>query len=234
VNPKNNTTLSFLIDTSADISICKNTSINHRFDKTKQCKITGITNDEILSLEKATIDLYYKETIVQHEFHIVNSNLPLATDGILGRDFLMNYLAKIDYGTFTLQIMVKNEAIILPMRSKFKTTIEVPARSEVIQAILLHLKEDSIICNQEMIKGVFLANSIVPAKGIAHVKILNTLDRSITLSELKPKIHPLREYDITDYQRTARPSKKKVPRSYKKIKFRRNGPKCQKFHNKYL
>jgi len=104
---------------------------------------------------------------------------------------------------------VNNEIVTLPMRNKIKTSIQVPPRSEIIQAISLHLKEDSIICNQEIIKGVFLANAIIPAKGIAHIKILHTCEHSIILSELEPEIHPLKEYHILDYTKNPHASKKR-------------------------
>lgn len=107
-------------------------------------------------------------------------------------------MCKIDFETFTILFNVQGRDIIIPINSKpiYHTNITIPARSECIVPINLHIEEDSIVLNMEVKEGVYLGNSIIPAKGIAHVKLLNTRDNEITLDHLNCKVHPLRNYNI--------------------------------------
>lgn len=169
---------------------------NYELNKENQCKITGILNTKTYSHGTASINLAYEEIKTAHQFHIVDSDLPILTDGIIGRDFLMKYLCKIDYETFTLTMRINNEDITMPMKNNFKNFTKIPPRMEVIKAVHLNINEDSVICNRELIKGVFLSNAIVPANGTAHIRIVNTLDHEVTIPEFSPKIYPLRDYHI--------------------------------------
>lgn len=165
------------------------------------------------------MDLSYGEINIAHEFHIIDSNLPIITDGILGRDFLMKYLTKVDYETFTLTMIINNEEITIPMKSRLKNNIQIPARTEITQAVTLNIKEDSVICSQELINGVFLANSIIPSKGIAHVKILNTLDHEVTINEFIPEVHPLKEYKIINNISKPSPSEDRLHKIMQQLKL---------------
>ena len=43
------------------------------------------------------------------------------------------------------------------------------------------MEKDGVICNLEIIKGVFLANSIIPKDGYKHIKLLNVTDKTVKL-----------------------------------------------------
>lgn len=140
---------------------------------------------------------YRKDKAVIH-FQLVNGDFPIATDGILGRDFLINYLCKIDYETLTITINLKDKEYILPINTKIPTnkTVEIPPRTEIILPIKLNIQEDSVVFNQEIQKGVFLANSIAPAKGISHVKIMNVNSHAVNIEEFKCTTEKLTNYNI--------------------------------------
>ena len=88
VNYKN-TKLSFLIDTGADISICKLNLIN-KDEKIKDetITLTGITKEKVGSngIANLKFDIYGKQ--LNNNFHLVNSHFPIQSSGILGKDFL--------------------------------------------------------------------------------------------------------------------------------------------------
>lgn len=86
-----------------------------------------------------------------------NDYFAISTYGTLGRDFLVNYLCKIDYETFTITINSKNEAYILPIDTKLpmRKNIEIPPRTEYILPAELNIQEDSVTFNQEKMKAYF-------------------------------------------------------------------------------
>lgn len=200
INP--NQSLNLLIDTGADISICKENFINSDFINTcATCKFTGITNEEIFSTGKINLKLLLEEEIIEHEFAVVQSDFPIATDGIIGRDLLTRLLGKIDYETFTVTLLTESQEIIIPMYSKIPeiNTITIPKRSEVIIPISLDRQEDRIILNKELQQGIFVSNTIIPAKGICHIKILNTNSEDAKLQHINLDSEPLENYKILNY-----------------------------------
>lgn len=192
-----NTNFRFLIDTGADISIIKIGDFNN-ISKQGIATITGITTESIQCLGSKQINLEISNEIIEHTFHIVEDDFPITTDGILRRDILAKYMCKIDFETFTITFTVNGRDITIPMNSRpiQKTDIILPSRSESIIPLNLKVDEDSIVLNMEVTKGVYLGNTIIPAKGIAHVKVLNTRDEDVTLKHLDCKMHPLKNYEI--------------------------------------
>lgn len=195
-NSKQN--LKFLIDTGADISICKleNIAQDTIIDINKKCKLTGITKQETLTLGSVQLQLDFQCDVVKHSFHAVEQDFPIDTDGIIGRDFLTRYMCKIDYETQTLTVILDNTEVVTPLyinKNAFNI-IRIPPRTEIITPINLNLDQDSVILNEEIQTGVFIANSIVPSKGICHLKILNTTETEIIINKVKPKLIPLSNY----------------------------------------
>lgn len=197
--------MTFLIDTGADISICKNPFKNEfEYDCNNKCKLTGITTDEITSIGTAILTFEIGKDKTSINFHLVTEDFPTSTDGILGRDFLINHLCKIDYETFTLTLTINNRETTLPIDTKFQPndTFEIPPRTEMIFPINLNITKDSVILNQEIEQGVFLANSIVPANGNCHIKIINVNDYTSKIKQITINTEDLADYDIMSYQNT--------------------------------
>lgn len=137
---------------------------------------------------------------VYQKFYLVENDFPINTNGIIGRDFLINNMCKIDYELFTLSLSTEFTEYVLPLKTKVPEvlSIKVPARTEIIHPISIEVKEDSIILNSELQPGVFLANSIISKNGVVHVKILNTTEHDIKLCSIKPEIKYLKDYHVID------------------------------------
>jgi len=203
-----NTKIKLLIDTGADISLIKKDIIpeNLLFEN-DICRINGISDKEIISLGVSNLTLYLEDQKFKHKFYVINEEINLNTDGIIGRDFLMKYNCKIDYETCTIIIPTDTEDIILPMCMNIKNVynINIPARSEVIKQINIKLNEDSIVLGREVKNGVFIANSIIPAFGIKHIRLLNTTDNDINLKETQLQIEALTKYDVAHLNKDKHP-----------------------------
>ena len=189
----------FLIDTGADISLIKRNSLNNDIALDDNiCKIMGINDKESYSLGSFRANLDIDNNKFHQELYVINDDFPIQTDGIIGRDFLIKNKCKIDYELFTLHIQSMENEIISPIFTQLpdKEYITIPQRSEYIHHIRIDNTEESLILNQEIQKGIFLANTIIPAKGIKHVKILNTLEEEVTipLINIQPKISPISDY----------------------------------------
>lgn len=92
-----------------------------------------------------------------------------------------------------------NNVIIIPLYIYLPDNIKViniPARSQMIQAINIKVDEDSVVLNKELIDGVFVSNTIIPKNGIVHVKLLNTNECDVSLKNLQLDIKPLRNYHV--------------------------------------
>lgn len=128
----------------------------------------------------------------------VFSSLPCATAGILGHNFLDKYKAQINYRNKSITLSInKNKTITLQYDNTLvQTCYNLMKRSESINYIQTDRVNDCVICAEEITKGVFIASTIVkPINGRIPVQVLNTNEEDITISELKPKLRDLDEYD---------------------------------------
>lgn len=195
--------LTFLIDSGADISVINIKSFEFNLDisKEKFCTISGITENSTSSLGTMNLDLYIEDDCINQEFQVVDENFSLITDGILGRNFLINNLCNIDFETFTISINTKEQTHVLDLKTKIPeiTSFKIPARSHITQCINIARNEDVLIESQEIADGVFVGNSIVPKKGIAHIDILNTNNTDVQIKQFSIKTEPLNNYDIVDF-----------------------------------
>lgn len=193
--------LTFLIDTGADISLCKKLTISSdRIDDKEKCKLNGITKESVESSGTTELTLRIGEKFDRNRFHIVGDNFPIKTDGIIGRDILEKYICRIDFETYTITFSTKYDEVTIPMNTKPLTSsyVNIAARAEVIIPIDLVREEDSLILSKEIRRGVFVGNTIIPAKGVCHVKILNTNDRPVKLKHFDAEIKPLKDYRILE------------------------------------
>lgn len=194
-----NSVMTFLIDTGADVSLCKeNTVRNYEEDPDDYCLLTGISKDRIKSLGSTIVKIPIGEAIVNHKIQLVAYDFPIATDGILGRDFLCKYNCNIDYEKYILTVNAGSESVIFPIHDRTYgiSWVKIPPRSEVILPFKLDLEEDGVVCSREIAHGIFLANSIVPKTGNQHIRLLNVLDKTTVVRNLKVDTIPLRNYDI--------------------------------------
>ena len=64
----------------------------------------------------------------------------------------------------------------------------------MMQTKNLHLEEDSVVCAKQI--NIFIGNTITPKHGAKHIRILNTSDEEVTISQLDLQIKRLSYYNI--------------------------------------
>lgn len=77
--------------------------------------LNGIAGEVSLAKGSIKLDLLFDGNIIKHNLYVVEDNINIMTDGILGRDFLQIYNCKIDYETCVLVILCNDDEIVLPM-----------------------------------------------------------------------------------------------------------------------
>jgi hypothetical protein len=178
--------LKFLIDTGAEISIVKDTSMNPGiiYESTKKIYLKGIS-DVILKTEgTTTLKLLTSTHETTHVFHTVGSDFGCHYDGILGQDFWKKYKATINYSdrTITMSDVVlkfdnktnetKNETYKLILKPRTESIVRLPTKSKGL----------GIIPKGEIIPGVHLAESLTEEiNGYCVTSIVNTLEKEITI-----------------------------------------------------
>lgn len=190
---------SFLVDTQADISIIKESSLNDDIfiDETEKIRIRGITKDAMDSIGITYADIFFDDILLEHKLHIVPNSFNIPCDGIIGKDFIKNYKCKIDYDANTITFTVGNHLITLPLlQEPDMNTIILPARCEVIRKITLQNTNDiQIIDSQQIEEDVFIARTLVdPTK--PYVKILNTSENIKVLKNVKFSTENLNDYYV--------------------------------------
>lgn len=167
-------------------------------DQDDYCDLTGISDDIIRSLGSTNIKINVNSNIVEQRIQLVGNNFPIKTDGILGRDFLSAYRCNIDYDRYVLTFNISGETMVIPIHDNtFEfNKVRIPQRSEMILPFKIVLEEDAVILNREIIKGVYLANAIIPKNGHQHIKLLNATDKIVTIENLKVETVPLEGYNV--------------------------------------
>jgi hypothetical protein len=81
--------LKFLIDTGAEISIVKSTSLKpgFKFEPTKGINVKGISNALLRTEGTAALKLLTPTHETTHTFHIMGNSFECNYGGILGQDF---------------------------------------------------------------------------------------------------------------------------------------------------
>lgn len=201
-NNNTNTKLTFLIDTGADISLIKNSSDNFQdIDQNTITNIFGVGEGSTTSLGLVNIELATNNYIIPHNFHIVNSNFPIPTDGIIGIDFIKKYNCKLDFNTEEDWLILRPDNITCPINVPITHTIGnnstlLPARSEVVRLIKLDTSDEQILIpNQEIDTGIFIANTITTSKNTV-IRIINTTKRNQIINIDKIQFESLNKYEI--------------------------------------
>jgi len=91
--------LKFLIDTGAQLSLCKRTSIKEgsMYDPKRVVNVRGISSCTERTLGEIEIGLSTGNHETKHVFHVVGDGIRIPYDGILGQDFFISKRARIDY-----------------------------------------------------------------------------------------------------------------------------------------
>lgn len=194
--------LKFLVDTGSDISLVKENCVTVKkgLNRTNVFNISGVGSGVHTTLGEIGTKIVVSDcTEIYHQLHVVDSEFPVQTDGILGRDFLTMFRCKLDYESWILSFKVNGYDIEIPIQNQFGkckrgSEIIIPPRTEKVQAINLELEEDCVVHKRELVKGVFLASVVVPKNGFKHVQIVNTTDEEIIIPSFDVSYEPLKDY----------------------------------------
>jgi hypothetical protein len=153
--------LKFLIDTGAEISIVKSTSLKPgcNYEPTKGINVKGISNALLRTEGTAALKLLTPTHEATHTFHIMGNSFECNYDGILGQDFwkdkkaIINYCdRKIIMGEMTINC---NDETNRTVRETSKLTLK--TRTENIIKLPTKSKGHGIVSKREIVPGVYLA-----------------------------------------------------------------------------
>jgi hypothetical protein len=128
--------LDFLIDTGADISLIKSTKLLGEavFDPNHKVRVRGV--DGSIAQTHGVIEVGIQEGNfrVRFPFHLVNKQVDLVCDGILGRDFLQSTKANICYETKRITLEAVGYQVTREMIGvvAHQALAQLPKRAEVI------------------------------------------------------------------------------------------------------
>jgi hypothetical protein len=178
--------LKFLIDTGAEISIVKSTSLKPGFeyDPPKGINVKGITNALLRTEGTITLTLLTPTHETKHTFHVMGSSFECQYDGLLGRDFWENKEATINYCDRTI---IMGE-VVLDFDNKTDRAaskhckLTLKARTEHIVKLPTTFKGHGVISKKELVPRIFLAESLtMGCNGYCVTSIVNTLGKDVTI-----------------------------------------------------
>jgi hypothetical protein len=192
--------MKFLIDTGAELCLCKYSSIKEgiAYNSKKTLNVKGISDSIEKTLGELKIRLCTAGHETEHPFQIVGDGIDIPCDGILGKDFFERERVKIDYG--------RREVIMGKVRVGFDEGKKSNEQVDRVYTILkprsetiVRLSTDSpesrtgLISKRELVPGVIIAETLVTVReGTFLTSILNTNDQEIKIS--LPKV------GLEDYQ----------------------------------
>lgn len=193
----------FLVDSGASLSACKYKHAQ-KFNipiHTEDITIHGL-GGKVQAIGYVYLPMVLSNETIYHKFYVFD-NLPIKVNGILGRDFLNKYKAKLNFEKSNLTLEISNNNLVtLPIVDDCSVNINIPARSESIHFIETDFTEDCVIISNELKPGVFLASSIAtPKNGRIPVRILNVTDSDVLLNNITPSIEKLNCYDICTFKK---------------------------------
>lgn len=169
----------FLVDSQADISVIKISALteNTFYDTSEIILIKGVTNSTIPSLGTVMIDLFIENVIIEHKFHLVDDDMAIPTDGIIGIDFIKSNKCCLDYDSMSLTIRLPNLELFIPIRSELaENIVTIPARSEVFRIFRVTATHfPRFIESQEIATDVIIPNTMAYSSEV-WIRVLNTSD----------------------------------------------------------
>lgn len=132
---------------------------------------------------------------------MVDSNFPICTDGILGRDFLSFYKCNLNYDTWILSFNYNDDEINVTIEDNIDDGFLLPEQCEVIRRVPnSRIEEDSVVCSQEIQNGVLCGNTIVSPKS-SFVKFINTTNNVMLIRNFQPIILLFKNYVIANIEK---------------------------------
>jgi hypothetical protein len=186
--------LKFLLDTGAEFSLIKSPKLigTTEFDPSQRVRVKCVNGSIVETHGMVNECVSEGPNQIRFNFQLVNKQVDLAYDGIIGRDFLRSTMARFCF---------KNNRVVFntPEGEWTKTigeerggprngrvyTIKVPRRSEMIMKIPVENAVDGaerITEKRELTKGVYLASSLIKVvNNQAITSILNTNNTEVVI-----------------------------------------------------
>lgn len=177
--------LKFLIDTGAEISIVRGTSLKEEFvcEPAERINIKGISHSLLRSEGTVKLKLTTQTHETEHPFHVMGDGFECMYDGILGKDFweskraIINYCdRKIHMGPVTLNFDFDSDQARKPYKLTFK------ARTETLIKLPTNSKGFGLISKRELKPGLYLAESLTMERhGYCITSAVNTLEEDVSI-----------------------------------------------------
>jgi len=191
VNTRDEKKLKFLIDTGAEISIIKGSSLNSgvNYQLRKSVEIKGICDVVLKTGGIVELKLLTDGHETANTFHVLGEPSALQYD-ILGRDFLEEKESVINYCS---RQIIMNDEVIVNFEEKPCVGETEPCRltlkaiSEYIVNVPTNYKVLGVLDKTELSPGFFLAASLTRGKnGVCATSVVNTteLDQMVVLPQV--------------------------------------------------
>lgn len=221
--------LSFIVHCGSDILVIKCGVVrpNQIYYPGQKCDKSGIGHGNVSTLGTTQANITLNDTKIPQTFHIVRNDIPIPTDGILGRDFLITYKCNVDYDSWLLKLTNHFGTFTIPIVNRQVNSNLIPARCELIKQFEnFNIQEDSVIFSEEICQGVFCTNTIVN-KNNCCVRIINTTNKEVLLPEnFHPKHEPLANFYYCTMQNNANKEKynERANKLKSELKLENNDP----------
>lgn len=193
-----NSNCNFLVDTQADISVIKISSLTSElyYDTSEITLIKGITNDSMRCLGTISIELTIDNTIIEHKFHLVTDEFAIPTDGIIGKDFVKQHKAILNFETMQFILQLPFGKISTNINSELQQGVSmIPARSEVNRIFnICSVDFPCVIETQEISEGVLIPDTIVHEPN-SWIRVTNTSESHRTITT-NLNSTPMNDYNV--------------------------------------
>lgn len=196
-------TARFLVDTGADISVIKVSSLKKGtvYMPDKRVQVQGISEEVLSTMGVAELKLLAHDKESVHDFHIVGNEIKMQYDGILGIDFWRSRRAKINY--HKREIVMPNLTVKFDAHRSYASKkvfqVKLPARSEVIVELPTNSKGEGLLAKIELQTGVFVSEALTTGEhGSCVACIANTSSEELTIDPPTVELSPLGEIYCED------------------------------------
>lgn len=148
-------------------------------------ELQGINAQPIPTIGQTVLTLKLGDLTKEFIFHVVPAGFKLRSDGVIGRNLLVELKANIDYGDRQLRIGLNKIPLLCPI-------LTIAPRTEKIIQVVVNKNGEGIIGGYELEPGVYIPDLIVEAKQHkASVVVVNTTNHEINVSNIHCQISSL-------------------------------------------
>lgn len=186
--------LRFLLDTGAEISLIKSPGLigTAEFEPAQRVRIKSVDGSVAETHGTINVCLCEGKWKMPFQFQLVNRQVDLAYDGIIGRDFLRHTQARICYRSNTVVLETPSGELVKKIdngrtaeENRGVSTLRLPKRSEVVVRIpVLNGMEGAevVLEKAKIAEGVYLASSLVKIENDhAITSVLNVNDAEVVV-----------------------------------------------------